>query len=187
VRQGEKAIVTLFVKKIAFSHLYRWTPPGEIKHFLVLKNGTDSSWTTGPCLAISDGHPLSEDLLNYVPKGGVGEFPVTTAIDLAQSRKEAESSRELKAHQPSNNYYLDLVRLDGMLTLQNYGKRAADVVVEMSVTGKPTVASDDGQIQLSTTNLKLTERTGSVQWRVSVNPGELRKLTYTYERYVPSN
>jgi hypothetical protein len=187
VRQGEKAIVTLFVKKITFGHIYRWTPPGEIKHFLVLKNSTDSSWTTGPCLAISDGHPLSEDLLHYVPKGGVGEFPVTTAIDLAQSQKEGESKRDLKAHQPSSNYYLDLVGLDGLLTLQNYGKRAADVVVELPITGKPTVASDDGRIQLSTTNLKLTERTGSIQWRVSVNPGELRKLTYSYERYVPSN
>jgi hypothetical protein len=153
----------------------------------VLKNGTDSSWTTGPCLAISDGHPLSEDLLNYVPKGGVGEFPVTTAIDLAQSQKETESNRQLKAHQPSSNYFLDLVSLDGLLTLQNYGKRPADVVVEMPVTGKPTAASDDGRIQLSTTNLKLTERTGSIQWRVSVTPGEPKKLTYTYERYVPSN
>jgi hypothetical protein len=47
VRRGEKAIVTLFTKRIAYGHIFRWSPPETIRHYLVLKNDTDSAWTTG--------------------------------------------------------------------------------------------------------------------------------------------
>ena len=70
LRVGEKAIVTLFTKTIKYRHTYTWEPPNEIKHFIVLENNTDSSFTTGPCLVMSDNRALSEDLLKYVPKGG---------------------------------------------------------------------------------------------------------------------
>ncbi len=186
LRRGEKAIVTLFVKQISYGHVYRWSPPGSIEHFLVLQNTTDTPWTTGPCLATSDGNALSEDLLKYVPKGGTGEFPVTTAINIAAGQKEAEVDRKLKAHQPSGDYFLDLVTLEGELTLRNYGREAADSVVELHLQGRPLTASDDAKIVLDTANLKLTERTGSLNWRIVVGPGATKTLTYRCERYVPS-
>jgi len=48
LRRGEKAIVTLFVKTIKYSHVYHWSPPERMKHMLVLQNDTDTPWTTGP-------------------------------------------------------------------------------------------------------------------------------------------
>ena len=84
LRRGEKAILTLFVKKIKYTHIYRWSPPAAMEHSLVLLNQTDSAWTTGPCLALNGDQPLSEDLLKYTPKGGRGELPVTTAINVGQ-------------------------------------------------------------------------------------------------------
>jgi len=186
LRRGEKAIVTLFVKRIKYSHVYRWSPPGDIQHLLVLHNNTDTSWTTGPCLAISDKRALSEDLLKYVPKGGTGEFPVTKAINIAHDQKEAEVERKLKAHQPSNSYFLDLVTLDGKLLLRNYGKTSTKLIVNMRLQGKPSAASDEAKINLDTINLKLLERAGSVNWQITLKPGESKTLTYTYERYVPS-
>src|SRR3972149_25369 len=83
LRCGEKAIVTLFTQKIKYSHIYRWSPPEKITHSLLMHNQTDTAWTTGPCLAISAGRPLSEDLLQYTPKGGKGQLPVASAINLA--------------------------------------------------------------------------------------------------------
>ncbi len=44
--------------------------------------------------------PLSEDLLHYMPKGGSGELPVTTAINVAHEKTERETDRKLKAHSP---------------------------------------------------------------------------------------
>jgi hypothetical protein len=186
LRQGEKAIVTLFTKRIKYDHVYRWSPPNDIEHFLVLRNDTDTPWTTGPCLATSDGNALSEDLLKYVPKGGKGEVPVTTAINIAHDQKETEVDRKLKAHEPSRNSFFDLVTLDGELTLRNYGKASAELIVDLRLQGKPLTASDDAKIVLDTTNLKLLERIGTVNWHVTLKAGESKTLTYRYERYVPS-
>jgi len=186
LRLGEKAVVTLFVKRIKYGHLYRWSPPNDIEHFLVLHNDSDTPWTTGPCLTTSEGNALSEDLLKYVPKGGKGEIPVTTAINLAHDQNEAEVDRKLKAHQPSGDYFLDLVTLEGELMLRNFDKKPCEVMVETRLPGKPLSASDEGKIVLDTANLKLTERVATVKWNVTVKPGESKKLTYRYERYVPS-
>ena len=70
VRTGERAIVTLFVKKISYSHIYRWALPEAMQHYLVLHNDTDTAWTTGPVLATSGDQPLSEDLLKVHAQGG---------------------------------------------------------------------------------------------------------------------
>jgi len=186
LRLGEKAIVTLFVKRIKYGHVYRWSPPNDLEHFLVLRNDTDTPWTTGPCLTTSEGNALSEDLLKYVPKGGKGEIPVTTAINIAHDQNEAEVDRKLKAHQPAGDFFLDLVTLDGELSLRNFGKKPSEVIVDLRLQGKPLTASDEAKIVLDTTNLKLAERTATVKWSVAVKPGESKTLSYRYERYVPS-
>jgi len=186
LRRGEKAIVTLFRKTITYSHIYRWTVPGRLQHYLVLHNATDTSWTTGPCLAISKQQPLSEDLLKYVPKGGRGEIPVTAAINVAHHQTETEVARKLKAHSPSHNFYVDLITLRGELRIRNFEKRTVLLVITARLPGKPTEASDDGTITVDTTRLKLLERAGAVRWEIELKPGKTKTLTYSYERYVPS-
>jgi len=186
VRCGEKAIVTLFTQRITFAHLYRWSPPERMKHFLVLHNSTDTAWTTGPCLAVSGTSPLSEDLLKYTPRGGKVEIPVTAAVNVAHDQSEKETDRKLRAYSPSHDYWLDLVTIAGRLKVRNYEKKTVDVIIEPGITGKPTDASDRGSIWLDTTKLKLLERQGRIRWQVSLEPGETREFTYTYERYVPS-
>lgn len=186
VRRGEKAIVTLFVKKIKYSHIYRWSPPESLRHLLVLHNDTDTAWTTGPCLAVDQGNPLSEDLLRYVPKGGEGEFPVTTAINVAQGEKESEVDRKLKAHEPAHQFYVDLVTLSGEFIIRNFEKTAITVALNVPIPGKPLSASDDGSITVNTAKLQLLERSGNISWRLRIESGATKTVTYTYERYVPS-
>jgi len=48
------------VKKIKYAHIYHWSPPTGMEHSLVLKNQTDSAWTTGPCLALSGDQPFRD-------------------------------------------------------------------------------------------------------------------------------
>jgi len=187
VRRGEKAIITLFTKKIKYSHIYRWTLPGKMKHLLVLHNSTDTAWTTGPCLALSEERPLSEDLLNYTPKGSNCEFPVTAAINIGHVKSERETDRKLKAHSPTHNVYLDLVTLEGTLKLRNYEQRAVEIIVTNPVPGKPIEAGDEGQISADSTKLELLKRAGTIRWTVKLEPGEVKTLTYSYERYVKSH
>jgi len=187
VRRGEKAIVTLFVRTIKFSHIYRWNTSARMDHFLVLRNDTATAWTTGPCLGVAGDRPITEDLLYYTPKGGRAELQVTTAINVAHEKAESEIERKLKAHSPSHNFYLDLVTLEGKLMLKNFEKRPVTIVVTAPVPGKPMLASDEGSLAVDTTRLKLRERCGTLEWTVALKAGESKVLTYQYERYVPSN
>lgn len=186
IRRGEKAIVTLFTKKIRYTHIYRWAPPARMSHLLQLHNDSDTAWTTGPYLAVSGGRPLSEDLLTYTPKGGHAEIPVTAAINIANSKHEYETDRKLKAHEPTRYHYWDLVTLGGELKFRNFEKRDVDIVIDVRVPGKPTEASGDGQLISDSTKLKLIERQGTVSWTIRLKPGEEEQLTYSYERYVAS-
>ncbi|MGO9114080.1 MAG: hypothetical protein ACLP9L_33105, partial [Thermoguttaceae bacterium] len=187
LRRGEKAILTLFVKKIKYTHIYRWSPPAAMEHSLVLLNQTDSAWTTGPCLALNEDQPLSEDLLKYTPKGGYGELSVTAAINVANDKSEREIDRKLKAYSPQVNVNFDLVTLEGKLKFRNYEKRTVDIVIGNSVIGKPLNADSGGTLAVDSSKLRLLEREGSVHWKLRLEPGEEKVLTYQYERYVPSN
>ena len=188
VRRGEKAIVTLFRRKIKYSHIYRWALPGKLQHNLVLHNSTPTAWTTGPCLATSKGSPLSEDMLKYVPQGGSGELPVTTAINVANSQRETELKRAKKAYNPTNHTsgFLDLVTLQGKITVRNFEKKPIKVIITKTVPGKPTEVTDKGTISMDTNKLKLVSRQGTMSWTIEVDPGETKELTYVYERYVSS-
>jgi len=187
IRRGEKAIVALLAAEVRYSHLYRWEPPARMEHFLVLHNSTGTAWTTGPCLAISGGRPLSEDLLKYTPAGGDCEFPVTTAVNIAYSKTEEEAARELRAYSPRSNVYRDLITINGEAKLRSFEKRPAEVAVLIRVPGKPTGASDEGALFSDATRLKLTDLAGSARWTVTLKPGDTKLLSYSYERYVPSD
>jgi hypothetical protein len=187
LRRGEKAIVTLFRKQIKFSHIYRWNLPGRMQHSLLLHNDTDSAWTTGPCLALSEERPLTEDMLRYTPKGGRGELPMTAAINISHDRYEQEFDRELKAHNPRDTIYLDLVTLEGRLRLQSYETRPTTITIRCPVPGKPIEASEEGRMTVDSTQLQLESRAGEITWSITLEPGEERELTYKYERYVPSH
>ncbi len=187
LRRGEKAIITLFRRKITYAHIYRWSPPNRMEHSLVLHNRTDTAWTTGPCLAISQERPLSEDLLRYTPRGGNGELPVTAAINIAQAKTESEVQRKLKAHQISSSVFYDLVTLEGELKLRNFEKRDVEIVVNNAIPGKPLSAGDGGRMVADPTKLKLAERQGTISWRMTLKPGEEKRLKYSYERYVQSH
>lgn len=187
LRRGEKAILMLFTQRIKYSHVYRWSPPSPMEHSLVLHNETATAWTTGPCLALSQDNPLSEDLLQYVPKGGRGELPVTTAINIAHEKHEREIKRQLKAHSPSERVYFDLVTLEGTLLLRNYEKRPAEIVIDNAIPGKPTTADAEGAISVDPTKLKLLEQQGSIRWRITLEPQQQKSIKYQYERYVLSH
>jgi hypothetical protein len=187
LREGEKAILTLFIKKIAYSHIYRWSPPSPMEHSLVLHNATDTAWTTGPCLAISAEQPLGEDLLRYVPRDGNGELPVTTAINIAEEKTERETDRKMKSYSPQKDVNFDLVTLEGKLKLRSFEKTETQIVIHNPIPGKPLAADQGGTISVDPAKLRLLEREGTIRWQVKLAPGAETTLTYQYERYVPSN
>jgi hypothetical protein len=186
VRKGEKAVVTVFRKRITYAHAYRWDSPGDLKHYLMLHNDTDTAWTTGPVVAVSGTQPLCEDLLCYTPRNSPCEIPVTTAVNVATEASESEVDRKLKAHQPAANLFLDLVVIEGHLRVRNYEPRPVKLTVRRAVPGLLTTVSEGGTMEQDTSKLRLVERAGAATWTLDLPAGETRELTYRYERYVDS-
>jgi len=187
LRIGEKAIVTLFRKKVKYAHRYRWEPPAELTHSIMLFNDTDSAFTTGPFVAVSGSRPLAQDLLKYTPIGGQTELPITAAVNVATDREESEIDRKIKALTDANRaHHFDLVTLQGNLKVRNFEKRAIDIVVSVKVPGKPLSGSDGGIVSTNAEKLVLTEREGRISWKMTVEPGGVKQVEYKYERYVPT-
>lgn len=187
VRRGERAMVTLMTTRLRYQHRYYWQGSGEIEHRLILQNSSTIPWTTGPCLALSDWQPLSEDVLKYTPVGGQGELKVTTAINIAREVRESEVHREFRALQPRQDEHLDRVEVAGTIRLRNFHKQPIDMVITRSVTGRPLQADHEGEILTDAEKLRLVERSGSISWKIQIDPGQETVLNYQYERYVPSN
>ena len=76
--------------------------------------------------------------------------------------------------------------LEGKLKLRNFEKVPARVLIRIPVEGKPTEASNEGVVSVDARNLKLLERTGVVEWNLTLTPEQQLELTYQYEKYVPS-
>jgi hypothetical protein len=73
------------------------------------------------------------------------------------------------------------------LRLKNFETAPAEVVIVVSVPGKPTEASDDGQRAADPSKLQLLDRAGTIRWTLTLKPQETKVLKYKYERYVPSS
>lgn len=187
VRRGERAVVTLMTKKIRYSHTYHWNTGSDIEHRLSLWNNTTTPWTTGPCLALFGSQPLSEDILKYTPVNGRGELTVTTAINIAKQVTESEVDRKLKSHEPQPGQFLDLVTVGGHLKIKSYERSPVQIRVRKTVFGKPIFASENGVLTVDSEKLRLLERSGTIEWNLTLDPGVEYDLEYRFERFVPSN
>ena len=79
-----------------------------------------------------------------------------------------------------------VVTLGGEVKLRNFEKEAVEIVITAPMPGKPLEASDEGSLAIDSSKLRLLERRGTVTWTVTLKPDEAKTLTYTYERYIPS-
>lgn len=186
LRRGEKAMVMLFSQKTPYTHHYKWESPQPLRHYLRLKNETPTAWTTGPVIATRDQRPLCQDTIKYTARGNEYDLPVTTAVNVTTQAEETEVDRELKAHEPTKNVFLDKVTIEGTLTLRNFQDQAIKVDVSRAVPGRVLSASNDGKASQDVNELRLTQRRGAVSWELELKPGEKQTLTYRYERFVGS-
>jgi len=80
-----------------------------------------------------------------------------------------------------------LVTLEGTLKVRNFEKIPVEIVISVPIQGKPTESSNEGELSMNSNNLKLLERTGNIEWTITLEPGQDKTLTYTYERFVSSH
>jgi hypothetical protein len=134
-------------------------------------------------MAMSNGNPLSQDILMYTPKGAEGTVKITVATDIRGKRSETEKSREPDALK-GYGYTFWKITSEGEFTLKNFKTRAVTLDVRKTLVGEVLSASDDGKIAKTAEAVRSVNPTSIISWKVPLKPGEEKKLTYTYFTYV---
>jgi len=204
--RGERAYYTVFSAEVPYEHIYEWTIPdttnvspwGEVTrsprpedetlddqvwHKLKLTNATKYPWTTAPAMAMSNGQPISQDVLRYTAKGVSGDVRVTVATDIKVGKTEEEKSRENDALRIYGSTFAKITA-DGKLTLKNLKSKAVTVSVKKAVVGDVVSAGQDAEVRKAAEGMRSVNSTSLITWSVPLEPGEEKTLDYTYATYV---
>jgi hypothetical protein len=162
----------------------------RVWHQLQLTNASAVPWTTGAALLMKGNLPLGQDLLTYTPAGGATLLPVTVAVDVRARHEEEEIERETNALMFRGNKYM-LVRKKGSIHVTSYRDEPTTMRVTVDAGGRAESASDGGTIRID--DFRESDWHGSygpvnnhstMQWELTLQPGESRTLTYTISFYV---
>ena len=206
--RGDRATVALWQSSVPLRHLYtmdvqagrNWQssprPPNKsgslsplrlvtnnVWHQLELTNGTEVPWTTGPVMLLRTFLPLGQELLTYTPRGGRMLLPVTVAVDVRGTYAEQEIDREARALYWGNHHWARIHK-KGTVTLTNYRDEPIDMLITVSAVGNAQSASDGGTIRIDSARHAAVNHDSEVTWKISLEPGESRTLTYVFSYYV---
>jgi len=200
--KGERAYYHVFSDEVEYEHVYEWEIPDTIRvdvrgyyrseqersereqvwHSIKLTNSTEYPWTTAPALVISGWKPLSQDTIEYTPKGTETNLRLTVATDVQSDRHEYEVERQRGVM--LNRRSFDLVTVQGELYIKNC--KAKDVTMELkkSLTGDVIEVSHDGKTARVAEGLRGVNYNSVILWEIPLEAGEEVTVTYKYEVYV---
>jgi len=198
MKKGDRGYFVLLSMESEFSHLYEWDipdkvnnnrysqeedKPGDVWHSLKFKNTAKQPLTTGPATIFKDGEVLGQDSLLYTSINADTAVKMTKALDVRADDYEEEIARDVLTEQVRGNWY-DVVTLKGTLTVANRKPEAIQVKVSKELTGTMASADDNPKIRTITRGLRAVNPRQSLEWLISLKPGEKRTVTYTYKVYL---
>jgi len=204
LKKGERALYPIFSELVDYSPIYEWTIPDtasvdsegdprrqdqgktreQVWHSLKLKNSTAYPWTTAPALAVREGKPMAQEILDYTSKGSSVSLKLTIASDVKTSRQEVEAERQRGVTVSGHTY--DLVSVRGELRIKNNKDKPVTMDVKKSLTGEVLEVSPQGKTQKMAEGLGLRaiNPNSRITWEILLNPGQDITLSYKYKIFV---
>ncbi|MCJ7611516.1 MAG: DUF4139 domain-containing protein [Candidatus Aminicenantes bacterium] len=204
LKKGERALYPIFSELVDYSPIYEWTIPDtasvdsegdprrqdegktreQVWHSLKLKNSTAYPWTTAPALAVREGKPMAQEILDYTSKGSAVNLKLTIASDVKTSRQEVEAERQRGVTVSGHTY--DLVSVRGELRIKNNKDKPVTMDVKKSLTGEVLEVSPQGKTQKMAEGLELRaiNPNSRITWEILLNPGQDITLAYKYKIFV---
>lgn len=203
LNKGERAYYHIFSEEVDCEHIYEWRVPNttevdargyqssrneetpeQVWHSLKLTNSTHQPWTTAPAFAIKAGKPISQDIINYTPKGATTNLKLTVATDIKTNRQEqeVERQRDIKLYR----YSYDLVTVEGKLFVKNHKNKNVTMEITKMLTGEVLEASHSPEITKIAAGIKFkgVNNESEITWNFPLKSGEEMELTYNYQVYV---
>lgn len=203
--RGQRMQFELFRGLVPYQSIYKWEIPlseaekfygqrgsqmqgkfageqtGSVWHHLRLTNKTAVPWTTAPATIVSGWQPLAQDLLKFVPVGGVQDLRVTVAPEIKGLVKEEEIARQ-NVRLFNNDAYLQIT-VRGTVTLENAKKVGVRMEIAKDIWGDP-VEAPGAEIMKSAEFLWNVNPRAKLSWRLDLPAGGKKTLAYTYVFYL---
>ncbi|MBN1184730.1 MAG: hypothetical protein JXB49_20755 [Bacteroidales bacterium] len=205
IKKGERKTFDLIDNAVTYEHVYETElkpnsssgyysgsnyddENNKVWHSIKLKNSSDKPWTTGTVLIMkgegSKAEPLSQDMLKYTPPKGESLVKITEATDVSVKDSEEEVKRVEKQTR-YNNYYYDLVTIDGEIVIRNYKNKEITLKIKRDIYGK----LQESSLEWESTKMPAAYNRGLdplnyVSWEITMKPSEERKIRYSYTIYI---
>lgn len=200
---GQRSYQVLFQMKSAYKDVYTWDiadttvnnveyrgipeGPQDVWHALRFKNTSGQPLTTSVATTFDKGEIVGQDMMGYTPAGAETELKVNKSLDIRAEGSESEVQRERGAIKNRDGYpVFDKVTIEGTLQITNMKPVAVETRITRNLTGE--LAKDPDQAQAAKTAVGLTQAnpTTRITWKPVLQPGEKKKLAYTYQIFVRS-
>ncbi len=170
LKKGERMVVPVTSFEVDYEDVYRldvpMTPPREVwchfndqrkrqlaelfhapkvEHLVRLTNKSPYPLTTAPALLHKGDRVIAQSMMTYTAVGASSDLSVTTAVDIAVTKSDRETTRDPKAERWRGNDYAR-IDLTGSIGIHNHGARTVSIEVSRHVLGNVDEASSDGAI-----------------------------------------
>ena len=199
LKRGERGLYPLFSVRVPYVHVYEWDIPDtleeaqndrsrrpdvvEIWHSVRLTNDGGVPWTTAPAMTMKDGNLLGQDQLAYTPVGGRTTVRITRAVDVQGDRAEYETARDRNAAS-FYGYSYDKVSVRGEIQVTSRKREAIELEIVKHVQGEVARNPDEAAVVAVAEGLRRVNPTTRLTWRVPLEPGQERTLTYEYTLFL---
>lgn len=191
---GDRGYFVLFESEGDYESIYKCELPNplaqgrgdirpEVWHSLEFKNPSGQPLTTAPALTMKDGQVVGQDQMNYTPAAGKASVKVNKTLDILVQPEVEETERERGALKDRfNNPTHDLVTLTGKVEVKNLKSRAVTLSVVLPIEGE--AKAPEGTVARQAEGLKQVNPRSLVTWRLPLQPGQAKTLTYSAKVYV---
>ncbi len=194
----ERVTKNLFDGNIPYSHVYTWDVPNQktlaewnqsqprgeaaaspldVWHCIRLTNSLNVPWSTGMVEFVSQGRLAGQSALTFTNPGEHVLVRLNKSMETMVSLSEETLSSEQVEHKGRSR---QKYTVEGTLTMKNISGSAMDMRVSKAVIGTPSAVSDDGEMASLPNWQRVMNPDGKFQWKITLKPGEEKKLTYQY-------
>jgi hypothetical protein len=183
LRPGERAMTTIFESEVAVAPFFDWNADGEhVEYVVKLKNTTGNPFTMGPVFVVEDLRPVGQAQMQYTANGGEAELRMAKAVGLKVEARQVEESRGTAPILVGDTRFLPIV-MKGMLTVENFRDREAEVRIRRTAMGKVLEVLTGGAVKDTQVAANNPNSRNLIEWTLKVPAGVKLEAVYRYETY----
>ncbi|HBK68518.1 MAG TPA: hypothetical protein DEB05_11115 [Firmicutes bacterium] len=194
LKKGERLLLPLFRGAVKVEPLYRLELSRSLYMEQVVKgpvwkvyriyNNSSIPWIEGQVMLMMNNRPLGVGNFPYIAPDQSGEIRVMTEQGIKVEVTETEFER-VQGSMIFQGREFCFVRIRGEIELENTKNEEVKVKVTHLLPGEVISTGEEGTVVKKALLQAGPNPSSEITWEIQILPRNLRKLTYTYQTYLP--